>query len=116
MICGCAGDLSVGDPGYNSSIPAGEDGGTADWWSTEHELLSAPKRNAGLGINYKRSAKQVRCITLCLPRLHALGIRYWALGISYQPQPLSKAGALRWFADALCVWLHDGCALTPVWH
>jgi hypothetical protein len=42
-------------------MPAGEDAGPADWWSAEHELLSAPKRNAGLGINYNRSAKQVRC-------------------------------------------------------
>jgi hypothetical protein len=56
-----AGDLSVGDPGYSSSsMPAGEDGSSAgDWWGAEHELLRAPKRNAGLGINYNRSAKQV---------------------------------------------------------
>jgi hypothetical protein len=56
----CAGDLSVGDPGFShSGVPSGEE--PSDWWSAEHELLSAPKRNAGLGVNYNHSAKQVGC-------------------------------------------------------
>jgi hypothetical protein len=111
VLCGCAGDLSVGDPGFSSNgMHAGEDAGTADWWSAEHQLLSAPKRNAGLGINYNRSAKQVGCILLCLPRLHAglslcltSGAALMLQSVArprYQLQPLSKAGALRWSADA----------------
>lgn len=52
-MCLAAGDLSVGDPGFSA-------GGVGDeWWSPDGELLSAPKRMAGRGVSYQRSAKQV---------------------------------------------------------
>lgn len=60
-----AGDLSVGDPGYNSSQAGAAGGDGADWWSAEggSGLLSAPKRATGLGVTYQRAAKQVgRCL------------------------------------------------------
>lgn len=62
-----AGDLSVGDPGFSSHSAAQQQqqgssdaaGGGGEWWSAEGELLSAPHRNNGRGVNYQRSAKQV---------------------------------------------------------
>ncbi|WIA14003.1 hypothetical protein OEZ85_002564 [Tetradesmus obliquus] len=55
-----AGDLSVGDPGFSSSgLGASEEPGGSEWWGAEHTLLSAPKRNAGLAVNFNRAAKQV---------------------------------------------------------
>jgi hypothetical protein len=52
------GDLSIGDPGFSGSAAVGGEGG-AEWWSADGELLSAPKRMTGRGVNYQRSAKQV---------------------------------------------------------
>ena len=54
----------MGDPGFSHHPGAAEGtaaaGGSSVWWSSEGELLSAPKRNNGRGVNYTRSAKQVR--------------------------------------------------------
>lgn len=49
----------MGDPGFSGSAAGGGEGG-AEWWSTDGELLLAPKRMTGRGVNYQRSAKQVR--------------------------------------------------------
>lgn len=64
--CVVSGDLSMGDPGFSrlgggdGASGGGGGGGGADWWSAaDGELLSAPKRMAGRGVNYQRSAKQV---------------------------------------------------------
>eukprot|EP00775_Hariotina_reticulata_P010048 gene10048-10204_t len=57
-----AGDLSVGDPGFAAGGAAGSAPAAqqhSDWWSPDHELLTAPKRSAGQGVNHQRSAKQV---------------------------------------------------------
>ncbi|KAF8066223.1 hypothetical protein HT031_002545 [Scenedesmus sp. PABB004] len=57
-----AGDLSHGDPGFapdGGQADGGGGGAPSEWWSPEHELLAAPKRTAGLGVTYQRSAKQV---------------------------------------------------------
>lgn len=54
------GDLSMGDPGYNAAgYGSDAEGDSGDWWNADSELLRAPKRAAGLGINYNHSAKQV---------------------------------------------------------
>lgn len=60
LCCLAAGDLSVGDPGFSAGAAGAGGAATGgEWWSPEGELLSAPKRMAGRGVSYQRTAKQV---------------------------------------------------------